>query len=217
MKEVNALIADDHMLLRAGVRDAIERKGGTVCDEATTGREAVDKTILYKPNLVVIDVIMPELNGIEATRQIVKTLPTVKVIILTQYQSSELVRKAIEAGARGYLIKTDSDQILLQAIRSVMAGGAFLSSIVTDIVLKSFVRSNQVAGSGIAYKEQLSPREREVLQLLAEGKSTKEAAMLLGTSTLTVETQRKSVMRKLQFRSLSDLVRYAVRNHVIEA
>lgn len=217
MKRVNALIADDHVLLRAGVRDAIERRGGTVCEEARTGREAVDKAIQRKPNLVVIDVLMPELNGIEATRQMVDLLPGIKVIIFTQHQSNELVRKAIEAGARGYLLKTDSGQTLAHAIRSLMAGGAFFSPGVSDFVLQSLARSNHSARKSVTYKESLTPREREVLQLLAEGKSTKEAAMVLGTSTLTVETQRKNVMRKLSFGSVSDLVRYAVRNHMIEA
>ncbi|HCT59982.1 MAG TPA: DNA-binding response regulator [Acidobacterium sp.] len=217
MKGVNALIADDHMLLRAGVRDAIERNGGIVCDEATTGREAFDKAILYKPTLVVIDVTMPELNGIEATRRILNALPTVKVIILTQHQSNELVRSAVEAGARGYLLKTDTGQILLQAIQSVMAGGTFFSPVITDVVLQSLARSVHLTGPGIVYKERLTPREGEVLQLLAEGKSTKEAASVLGTSTFTVETQRKNVMRKLRLRNVSDLVRYAVRNHMIDA
>jgi len=216
MKKVRILIADDHALFCAGIHDAVQRGGWTVCAEARNGREAVAQALTIKPDVVIIDVSMPELNGIDAMRQITSALPSTKVILLTMHYSEELARKAMEAGARGYVLKSDAGEVLLQAIRSILAGSTFFTPAISELVLQTFIESTPKLRGSFMNAGRLSPREREVLQLLAEGKTTKEAAAILGTGTSTVESQRKSIMHKLQLRTISDLVRYAIRNQFIE-
>lgn len=216
-KEVKILIADDHALFRAGIRGIIEREGWIVCGEAHNGREAVAQAIVAKPDVVIIDVSMPELNGVEATRQIISALPDTKVILLTMYHSEELARRAIKAGARGYVLKSDAGELLLHAIRNLLMGGTFFTPTVSELVIRAFVSNGHKLKGALDGKAKLTSRESEILQMLAEGKTTKEVAKALGTSTSTVETQRKNIMHKLHLRGLSDLVRYAIRNHFIEA
>jgi DNA-binding NarL/FixJ family response regulator len=216
-KEVTILIADDHALFRTGIRDVVERGGWTVCGEAHNGREAVAQAIVARPDIVIIDVSMPELNGVDATRQITSVLPHTKVILLTMYHSEELARRAIEAGARGYVLKSDAGETLSQAIRSMLVGSTFFTSSISELVVRAFVCKGRKLRGAQSTGAKLTPRESEILQMLAEGKTTKQVAKALGTSTSTVETQRKNMMHKLHLRGLSDLVRYAIRNHFMEA
>jgi DNA-binding NarL/FixJ family response regulator len=156
------------------------------------------------------------MNGIEAIRKITSTLPSTRAILLTMHHSEELARSALEAGARGYVLKSDAGDVLLNAIYSILAGETFLTQVVSELVVQSFVDIDPKHSNSFSNIGKLSPREREILQLLAEGKRTKEVATILKTSTLTVETQRKSIMHKLQLRTVPDLVRYAIRNQLIE-
>lgn len=180
-----------------------------VVGEAKTGRETVDEARKLKPDIVVMDVSMPDLNGIEATRQICDELPHVKVVALSMHKDSVYVREILRAGARGYLLKESEDEDLLKAIRSVHRGEAFLSPAISDAVLTDYRRhvTNPV--------DLLTSREREVLSLIAEGKTNKEIANLLNLSVYTVESHRGSVMEKLNLHSAGDIVRFAIRNGII--
>lgn len=215
MRKRRLLIADDHAMIRAGLK-AVAESGGEweVCGEASDGRTAVAMARRLRPDVVVLDVSMPEMNGIDAARRIVADLPGVAVLFLTMHQSEALVREAAEAGARGLVLKNDASAEFGEALRAVAAGRLYFSPAVAGAVLRGApAESSSGTGStGAALAVRLSPRERELVQLLAEGKSNKEAAAILGISENTVETHRKNVMSKLKFRSASDLVRYAIRN-----
>lgn len=210
------LIVDDHAVVRRGVRSLLEsRRGWEVCGEATTGRDAVEQSRRLRPDVVVMDLSLPELNGLDATRQILKDAPDTEVLVLTMHQSESLVRDVLEAGARGYVLKSDADENLLKAIDSLRRHTPFLTSTVTRFVVDDDGRH------GDAAREDHSPailtsREREIVQLVAEGWSSKEAASTLEISVKTVDVHRANIMRKLQLRSISDLVRYAIRNKIVE-
>jgi DNA-binding NarL/FixJ family response regulator len=209
-KPVRILIADDHDVVRMGVRLLLESQPGwVVCGEARTGREAVAKALELRPDLIVLDVSMPELNGVEVTRQIRKTLPA-SILIVTMYDSERMARAAIEAGASGYLSKADAGQVLIDAVHAVLGHGTFVSDCVH--LAEDFAPSV----SNAIRSEPLTPREREVLQLLAEGQSNKEVAAALDISPKTVETHRARIFAKLHLHSMNELVRYAIRNQVIE-
>jgi DNA-binding NarL/FixJ family response regulator len=211
------LIADDHDLIRQGLRKVLEeRPGWTICGEAITGREAVAKATELRPNVVVLDVGMPELNGLEATRQIRRALPDTEVLILTMHDSERLAREALAVGARGFLLKTDLGDTVVTAVEHLRRHQPFFTSKVAELVLEGYLKpvpAESAQGGG----ERLTPREREIVQLLAEGKSNKEVASALGNSVHTVETHRSNIMRKLEVRSMSELVRYAIREHIIQA
>jgi DNA-binding NarL/FixJ family response regulator len=208
------VIADDHAVVRRGVRTLLESQPGwEVAGEATTGREAVELAKRLQPDIVVLDLSMPELNGLEATRQIVKESPRSEVLVLTMHHSEELTRNVLQAGARGYILKSDADQNLIAAVESLKHHKAFLTSTVTEFVLDDYVRQK----SGDPGPRAITPREREIVQLVAEGLSSKETAARLGLSVKTVEAHRANIMGKLQLNSVSDLVRYAIRNKIIEA
>lgn len=183
-----------------------------VCGEAANGREAVELAMRHRPHVVVMDINMPELNGLEATRQICKALAGVRVVILTAHDSEQLVREMLVSGARGYVLKADAGEDLIAAVEAVVAGRLFFTSSVSDFVMRSLAKD----GGPAEIPERLSPREREVVQLIAEGKSNKEVATLLDISVKTVETHRKHIMSKLELHSVSDLVRYAIQNRMIE-
>jgi DNA-binding NarL/FixJ family response regulator len=207
------LVVDDHAVVRRGVRSLLEsHEGWEVCGEATTGRDAVEQSRRLRPDVVVMDLSLPELNGLDATRQILKDAPNTEVLVLTMHHSEELARDVLQAGARGYVLKADADENLITAVDSLRQHKPFLTSTVTEFVLDDYVRR----GDGDQGDLALTAREREIIQLVAEGQSNKEAASTLGISVKTVEAHRANVMRKLHLRSVSDLVRYAIRNKIVQ-
>ena len=210
------VIVDDHAVVRRGVRSLLESQPGwEVSAEATTGREAVELVRRLWPHVVVMDLSLPELNGLDATRQIVKESPQTEVLVLTMHHSEQLARDVLQAGARGYVLKSDADQSLIAAVESLSQHKPFLTSKVTEFVLDDYMRRAD-ARDDEAPKDIATPREREIIQLLAEGNSNKEAASALGISVKTIEAHRANIMRKLHLRSISDLVRYAVRNKIVQ-
>jgi two-component system response regulator NreC len=216
MEKIRVLIADDHQVMRQGVRAVVELQDGwSVVGEAATGREAVEMAEKLRPEIVVMDVQMPELNGLEATRQIKKSIPETEVLMFTGLETEELVRQVFEAGARSYILKTDGKEQLEAALTSLAAHKPYFTTQVGEILFAKFLTGkpkNEDTGEG-----RLTDREREIVQLLAEGRSNKEVADTLGISVKTAETHRAAIMRKLKFLSFSDLVRYAIRNHIISA
>ncbi len=209
------LVADDHHVVRAGLRTLLEtNRGWKVCAEAANGREAVEKAGKLKPDVAVLDIGMPLLNGIEATRQIRKVSPQTEVLILTMHDSELMIQGVLEAGARGYILKDDADRNLLAAVEALRLHQPYLSSRVSAAAPKSSLPSGE--GSTPA-RRRLTPREREILQLLAEGKGNKEIAEFLSISVKTAETHRANIMLKLNFHSITELVRYAVRNQIIQS
>lgn len=215
MSRALILVADDHAIVRRGLRALVQSQPGwEVCGEAANGREAVEKVAQFRPDVAIVDIGMPELNGLEATRQIVKTSPQTEVLIMTMHQSDEVVREVLKAGARGYVLKSDADQNLVAAVEMLLQHKPFLTSDVTDVVLLRYL--NGYDGFDTPPQARITAREREVIQLLSEGKSNKEVAVALNISTRTVETHRASIKHKLGKESLSDLVRYAIRNKMVE-
>jgi DNA-binding NarL/FixJ family response regulator len=210
------LIVDDHAVVRRGVRSLLEsQQGWEISGEATTGREAVELAKRLQPDVVVMDLSLPELNGLDATRQILKDSPLSEILVLTMHHSEELARDVLQAGARGYVLKSDADQNLIAAVESLRQHKPFLTSKVTEFVLDDYRRRTDILDDGLAH-DTVTAREREIIQLLAEGKSNKEAASTLGISVKTIEAHRANIMRKLRLRSVSDLVRYAIRNKIAQ-
>jgi DNA-binding NarL/FixJ family response regulator len=208
------LVADDHEAVRRGLKAILEGHGEwTVVGEATTGREAVEKAGALKPNVVILDMSMPELNGLEATRGILKAVPEASVLVLTQHDSDQLVRAFLRAGAQGYMMKSDAARDLVTAVESLQQGRPFFTSRVARAVLDGYLKSLATEGGPAA---DLTPSERQIVQMLAEGNSNKEVAARLDISVKTVETHRANIMRKLELHSISDLVRYAVRNNILQ-
>jgi len=196
-----------------GVRAILEgHPGWLVCCEASDGRDAVEKAAKLKPDLVVVDVALPGLNGVEAARKILLAAPRTQILILTTYDSEEIIRQVLDAGARGFLLKSDSAASLVLAVEALARRAAFFASPAAEILLES-VRRRAPNGTP---KPQLTPREREVVQLVAEGRSTKEVAMALNMSVKTAETHRTNAMRNLHLHSTVDVVRYAVCNSIIQ-
>jgi DNA-binding NarL/FixJ family response regulator len=189
------------------------KRGWQVCAEAANGREAVEKAGKLKPDVAVLDIGMPLLNGIEATRQIRKVSPRTEVLILTMHDSEVMIQGVLEAGARGYILKDDADRNLLAAVEALRLHKPYLSSRVTAAAPKTALS----AEGPTAGRRRLTPREREILQLLAEGKGNKEIAQYLKISVKTAETHRANIMLKLNFHSITELVRYAVRNQIIQS
>src|SRR6202045_2896422 len=188
------LLVDDHAVVRRGVRSLLEsHEDWVVCGEATTGRDAVEQSRRLRPDVVVMDLSLPELNGLDATRQILKDAPGVEVLVLTMHHSEELARDVLQAGARGYVMKSDADENLITAVDSLRRPNPSLTSTVTEFVLDGYVRR----GDGAQEDFVLTARERETVQLIAEGRSNKEAASTLGISVKTIEAHRANIMRKL--------------------
>ena len=211
------LIADDHEIVRHGLRSILESHSEwEVVGEAVTGREAVELAKQTTPNIAVIDVSMPELNGLEATRQILKLLPQTEVLILTMHESEQVVREVLDAGARGYVLKSDAGRDLIAAIEALCQRRTFFSSRVSEMLLQSYLTHPERAPAPEAPRNRLTAREREIVQLLAEGKTNKEVASALNISIKTAETHRTNIMNKLDLHSISELVRYAVRNNMVE-
>ncbi len=216
MTPLRILIVDDHAVVRRGVRSLLEsEKGFEITGEASTGREAVDMARRLQPDVVVMDLSLPELNGLDATRQILKDSPRSEILVLTMHHSEELARDVLQAGARGYVLKSDADQSLIAAVTSLREHKPFLSSRVTEFVLDDYLRRTEALEEALTH-EAVTAREREIIQLLAEGNSNKEAASTLGISVKTIEAHRANIMRKLRLRSVSELVRYAIRNKIVQ-
>jgi DNA-binding NarL/FixJ family response regulator len=212
MTALRVLIADDHSVVRAGLRSLLEsRPGWEVCAEAADGLEAADKAAKHKPHVAVLDIGMPLLNGVDATRRIRKSSPDTEVLILTMHESEDLVQQVIEAGARGYILKDDADRILIAAVDALRLHKPYFSTRVSPAT-----GSDDSSDPPKSSRSRLTPREREILQLLAEGKSNKEIAAILGISVNTAEAHRANIMLKLDFHSITELVVYAVRNKIIQ-
>lgn len=215
MASVRILLADDHTILRKGLRLLLEREPDFhVIAEAANGREAVERALQHTPEVVLMDIAMPLLNGIEATKRISVESPRTAVIILSVHSDEAYILRALKAGARGYLLKDSAEQDLIQAVRVVAAGKAFFSPAVSKILADDYVRHIRQHGAEDPY-DLLTARERELLQLIAELKPTKEIATLLGLSPHTVDTHRGNLMQKLNIHSIPEIILYAVRKGVI--
>lgn len=213
---VRLLLADDHDVVRRGLRDLLTQQSGwQVCGEATTGRQAVEMAINLRPNVAILDLTMPQLNGLDATRQIKKAVPSVEVLIFTMHESEQLIRDVLAAGARGYLLKSDASRYIVSAVEALVLHRPFLTWKASETMLDSFVLAG-ASGEHGATGDPLTTREREVVQLLAEGNSSKKIASILGISVKTVDTHRATIMRKLDVHSIVDLVHYAIRNNLVQ-
>ncbi len=217
MKTLRILIADDHDLMRRGVKALLQSHAGwEICGEAHTGREAVAKAEELKPDVVILDISMPDLNGVDAAKRIRKASPDTEVLILSVHYSDQLIRDILEAGVRGYIVKSDSDRDLVIAVETLANHKPFFTPRATEVMLTNFNEGKTKADLPETMRDRLTSREREIVQLLAEGKSSKEVASSLNISVKTAETHRANIMRKLQLHTVSELVRYAVRNQIIE-
>lgn len=215
-EKLRILIADDHEIIRRGLKALLcSRPGWVICAEAATGREAISKAEEHRPDIVVMDIAMPVLNGLEATRRIRKMLPQTQVVVLSLHYSDQLVREVLDSGARSYILKSDASRDLFQAIEALAKHRTFFTSGAAQILVDGFCSPSPPTQPALMRKS-LSAREREIVQLLAEGKSSKEVAVVLGISVKTAETHRANIMRKLEMHSVSELVRYAVKNCMIE-
>ena len=217
MSELRILIADDHELIRRGVRTLLEAEPGwKVVAEASDGQEAFEKAKETKPEIVVLDIGMPRLSGLEAARRLRRTLPQIKVLMLTMHDSERLAWEVLNAGALGYVTKSDTARDLIIAIEALRRDKTFFTPKVDRIILDSFLDGGSSKRAKEMQGEQLTSRQREIVQLLAEGKTSKEVSALLNLSVKTVETHRANIMRRLSCHSVSDLVRYAVRNNIVQ-
>lgn len=207
---MTVVLADDHPVVREGVRRLLEREGFEILGEASTGFEVIGLVERLRPDIVVLDLAMPSLNGIGAVREIARMAPRTKVILLTMYTEEHHVLEALRAGVKGCVSKTQAPEHLLQAIREVSAGGVYLSPSVSGVVVQGYLAKSDT------YADPLTNRERQVLQLIAESKTTKEIAVILGVTVKTAESHRSTLMEKLDIHSTAELVRYAIRRGVIE-
>jgi DNA-binding NarL/FixJ family response regulator len=211
MSETRILIADDHHVVRSGLRTVLEAQPGwIVVAEAGDGRDAVAKALETKPNVAIIDYSLPLLNGAEVTRQIHSRLPSVEVLIFTMHDSDSLLADILSAGARAYLLKSDANQYLIAAVTSLADHKPFFTAKVSEQLLDSYLSAHQVK------TDELSPRERVIVQLIAEGHSNRDMSEALGLSLKTIESHRASLMRKLKLKSTAAIVRYAIRNRFVE-
>lgn len=214
------LVADDHEVARRGIRSLLEsHPGWDVCAEAKDGRDAVELATSTKPDLVLLDIGMPNLNGLEAARQILATSPNVAILILTMHDSDNVIREVLRAGARGFLLKSDAGRDLVAAVEALESQKTFFTPRVSQMVLDGFLnrekKRSEIEDVANPSGDLLTAREREVIQLLAEGRTSKEVAVTLNLSVKTAETHRTNLMRKLGLHSVADLTRYAVRNGIV--
>ena len=214
---VKILLADDHDIVRRGLRELInKRPEWKIVAEATNGRQAVAKAAETRPNVALLDISMPYLNGFEAARQILLERPDTKILILTVHESNTLIRQVLDAGARGYVLKSDAERDLVAAVEAVCAGGTYFTQKVSEVILDFYLNKGKVLREETP-DQRLTQRHREIVQLLAEGKSSKEVAEILNMTLKTAETHRAHIMKRMGFHSVADLVRYALRNGIIEA
>ncbi|MGA9528748.1 MAG: response regulator transcription factor [Terriglobales bacterium] len=214
MSNFRILIADDHAIVRQGLRSLLEsHPGWEVCAEASDGFEAVKKVEEFKPDLVALDIGMPQLNGLDAARQILRANPKIKILFLTVYDTDHSAKAAIQLGAKGLILKSDAARELMVAVEAIQKNSTYFTARMQQTVLENNLRGSR----RLLEKDTLTPRERQVTQLLAEGKSTKDVAAILNLSVKTAETHRSNVMNKLGLHSVSELVLYAVRNNIVQA
>jgi two-component system, NarL family, response regulator NreC len=215
VRQIRILLADDHNVMRRGLRMLLESHAEfSVVSEAADGRQAADQAVATRPDVVVMDIAMPHLSGIDAAQQITERLPGTGIVILSIHSDESYVLRALKSGARGYLLKDSMEGDLIQAIKAVAAGKAFFSPEISHMLVEDYVREVRSRGVHDSY-ELLTAREREVLHMLAEGKSNKEIASLLNLSPFTVETHRRNLQEKLNLHSIAELILYAVRKGVI--
>ena len=207
------LIADDHDIVRRGLKQLLTARGWNVCAEAKNGREAILFSEQFKPDVVILDVTMPGLNGLDAAKKIKKFLPRAEFVILTVHSSDQLVRDIIGAGARAYVIKSDAERDLVNAVEAAGNHRTYFTGQAAELVLAEYQNGYQTP---VAQRNRLTARERETVQLLAEGKTSKEVGAALGISPKTAETHRANIMRKLEVHSITEVMRYAMKNHIIE-
>jgi two-component system response regulator NreC len=207
---VRVILADDHEMVRQGLRVLLEREGFEVVAEASDGREAMKLCETHSPEVAILDLAMPLLNGVDAAREIIKTNPRTKVVLLTMHTEDHLILESLRAGVTGYVLKTKASGELVQALRAVCRGEMFLTQSISRTIVQAFVRNSDVPELPI------SDRERQVLQLVAEGKTNKEIATLLGISVKTAESHRSNMMDKLNIHDTAGLVRYAIRKGIIQ-
>lgn len=215
--EVRILLADDHAVVRTGLSALLEDEPGwKICGEAATGREAIARTVELKPDVAIIDVNMPDLNGLEAAREIKRLVPQTELIIFTTDENDALIRDVFAVGARSYVLKSQAMEHLVSAVRAAAAHKPFFTSQVGEVLFARFIHGKTGAEAEKS-DERLTKREREIVQLIAEGASNKEVAQKLGLSLRTAETHRANILRKLSLGSVAELVRYAIRNKIIQA
>jgi len=216
VKNLRILIADDHELVRRGAVGVLRsRRGWKIVGEAANGREAVEKTIKLKPDVAILDISMPELDGVEAVSQIREAVPETKVLVLTMHESDQIVKRALDAGANGYVLKSDLTEALPKAVKALAEGKRFLTPKVSEIVLAGFLKTRSQQGERAGVRT--TPRETQIIRLLAEGRSNKEIAAQLGIAVRTVETHRAKIMLKLGLHSLAELIHYAIQHNIVSA
>jgi DNA-binding NarL/FixJ family response regulator len=214
-KKLRILVADDHELVRRGIRGLLRvGRGWTVVGEATNGREALEKANKLKPDVAILDISMPHIDGLQTTRRILEAAPDTKVVILTMHESDQMVRRVLEAGARAYVLKSDLAAHLVKAVKGVSRGEFFLTPKVSEIVLQGFVKAVKEATRTERPKTRPTPRELEIIRLLAEGNPNKQIAAKLGITVRTVETHRAKIMLKLGLHSLTELIHWAIRDEI---
>ena len=209
------LVADDHPIFRLGVSSLLRsHEGWEICGEAADGRDAVEKCRQMKPDLLILDICMPKLNGVDAARQILKDNPAQRILMLTDVHSEQVVRDCLDAGVRGWVFKFDGTDDLVTAVESLQQNKFSFSSRVSDLIMDCYLQRHRVSPAA-AKAARLSPREREVVQLVAEGKTSKEVAVILNVAVKTAETHRSNILLKLKLHSIAELVLYAVRNEIV--
>jgi DNA-binding NarL/FixJ family response regulator len=215
--ELRLVVADDHDTVRRGLRDLLERQvGWKVVAEAATGTEAVTKVREIKPHVAILDVSMPSLNGLEAARQITQSGSKTRILILTILDSDTLIKEMLDAGVRGYVLKSDAVRDLVLAVDALQHGKTFFTSKIAEMILDGYLKKAKNPTETEPGASRLTPRQRDILKQFAEGKTTREAAAALGISIKTAETHRATLMKRLNCHSITDLVRYAVRNKIVE-
>jgi len=215
-KKLRILVADDHELVRRGIRGLLRAPSDwKVVGEAANGREAIEKANKLKPDIAIVDLTMPDLDGLQATRKIREESPATKVVVLTMHESDQMVRRVLDAGALGYVLKSDLATHLVRAVKDVSTGKLFLTPKVSDIVLKGFLKTGHQPDAAEQSQARPTPREVEIIRLVAAGKANKEIAAQLGISVRTAETHRAKIMNKLGLHSVAELIHYAIRNKIV--
>jgi DNA-binding NarL/FixJ family response regulator len=217
MEPLRIVLADDHPVVRQGLRSLLElQPGWRVAGEAANGKEAVKKVLETKPDVTILDIQMPLLNGLEAAREIIKSGSKTRILILTIHESDVVIREVLDAGARGYVLKSDAARDLVAAVEALQHNKTFFTSKVAEMVLDGYLKKVKNPTETEPAASRITPRQREILKLFAEGKTSKEVAVALGMSIRTVETHRSNILQRLNCHSLSELVRYALRNRLID-